>query len=142
MHSFKHFPLINLSLFFLMSFSTTAQELDLKGKTFSAKEGETCKMMSDGGCSIHYYRLLQFVGDTVLVSRKIEALCSPEFLAERYETRDDQTTQKHKWMFVNGTICIEGFTEFELIPNHSNQLTAVGNMNGTKEERLFFEEVK
>ncbi|MBI3258277.1 MAG: hypothetical protein HYZ54_02170 [Ignavibacteriae bacterium] len=72
----------------------------------------------------------------------MEAVCIPEFREEGYETMYDRTAKKHKWTSVNGTICLEGFTEFELFPNQSNQLTAVSNMNGTKEEWLIFEEVK
>lgn len=144
MNSYHRFQVFGLSLAFLLCFfaSATAQEFDPKGKTFRAKEGQACKMMFDGGCTIYYYRLLQFVGDTVLVSRKMEAVCIPEFREEGYETMYDRTAKKHKWTSVNGTICLEGFTEFELFPNQSNQLTAVSNMNGTKEEWLIFEEVK
>ena len=144
MNSYHRFQVFGLSVAFLLCFfvTATAQEFDPKGKTFRAKEGQACKMMFDGGCTIYYYRLLQFVGDTVLVSRKIDAACSPPFREEGYETMYDRTAKKHKWIFVNGTICLEGFTEFELIPNQSNQLTAVHILNGAKEERLIFEEVK
>ncbi|MES2592819.1 MAG: hypothetical protein V4608_13125 [Bacteroidota bacterium] len=84
---------------------------DIIGKTFKAKEGATCKEFNDGGCMIYTYLLLNFNKDSVVVSYKVVANCSPKEREYGYTHMYDRLTKTYKWTMSNNIVDIEGFIE-------------------------------
>jgi hypothetical protein len=79
------------------------------GRTYKALVGETCKEMTDGGCMIYTYQVLNFGHDSVTVSYQAIPSCSPKEREENYKEMYKNQIKKYKWTVQNDTLAIEGF---------------------------------
>lgn len=116
-------------LFSLLINGAIAQS-SLDGKTFVCLLSESCKKMIDGGCMINTYRVLEFGTDSVLITYRVKAYCSPESVGANYEDMYDQLMQKHSWSLTNGTIQINGFDEYGMFGFYDTSLTGNKEING------------
>jgi len=123
-----------LKIILLMAILVNTQ-VDPTGKTYSAKVNETCKTMSDGGCMIYTYRVLNFKKDSVIVSYRVIAECSTKSLEKGYENMHNNLTKTYKWTLKNETINIEGFDEYGTLSIANSKLIGKDNIE-------FIEEIK
>lgn len=128
-------------LLFAIAFSgfhASAQEL--AGKTFVAGNGATCKEMSDGGCMIYYYRVLEFSADSVRVSHRTDANCTHPEREAMYEHLHDKLTKSYKWTASDGIVTLEHCPEFEHLSLKDGYLMGTLTTEYETRELLFKEE--
>ena len=82
------------------------------GKTYSAKIGETCKVMTDGGCMIYTYQILNFKKDSVVVSYRVIADCTSKEKEKGYENMYNELTKTYKWTLKDKMIHIAGLDDY------------------------------
>lgn len=111
----KRYILIGL---LFLQFNVYAQNLRVNnshgpnGKTYKALVGETCKDMTDGGCMIYNYEVLNFGHDSVTLTYQAIAYCWPKELENNYNEMYKFLFKKYKWMVQNDTLTIEGFDTY------------------------------
>ncbi len=108
-----------VSLLF-MGISTRAQ-MNVTGKTFTAKTGESCKEMPDGGCTIKYFCSLTFGPDSVTVHNYTKASCTNKELEPGYE-KSLQESKTYKYTVSNSMITIENFATYGIYEEKGNML--------------------
>ena len=123
------------SFIFMSSLWYGSLENDLNGKTYKALVGETCKYMSDGGCMLYTYRLLQFKQDSVWITYHVEANCTPKNKEYLYTRNNSQSPKKFKWETTNDSLTIEGFDEYG---NFQIQGTSLFGIEKITEKRIEF----
>lgn len=82
------------------------------GKNYRALINETCKEMTDGGCMIYTYQILNFNQDSVAVSYQVTAYCSLKERENNYNRTSDNSVKKYKWSNKNDTLTIEGYDNY------------------------------
>lgn len=82
------------------------------GKTYSALVNQTCKYMTDGGCMIYIYQVLDFEQDSVKVTYQAIAYCSPKERENNYNEMYKFSFKKYKWTVQNDSLIIEGFDTY------------------------------
>jgi hypothetical protein len=132
----KAFTLIFLT-FWLISCNGQTK---LAGKTYVAEIGATCKDMTDGGCMIFTYRILEFKQDSVTISYRVKASCTPKERENGYEHMYDNLTKIYKWKINKDILIIENCKEFgklkiqksKLIGQDDDWMTAIEFIKQTK----------
>ena len=108
-----------VSLLFIVV-STRAQ-MNVSGKTFTAKTGESCKEMPDGGCTIKYFCSLTFGPDSVTVHNFTKASCTNKKLEAGYE-KNLQDSKTYTYTISNSIITIENFDTYGTYEEKENAL--------------------
>jgi hypothetical protein len=108
-----------VSLLFI-AISTHAQ-MNVTGKTFTAKTGESCKEMPDGGCTINYFCSLTFGPDSVTVHNYTKASCTNKKLEAGYE-KNLQDSKTYKYTISNSMITIISFDTYGTYEEKGNAL--------------------
>lgn len=111
---------------------------DLTGKSYKALVGESCKDMTNGGCMIYTYRILNFKTDSVVVSYQVMAYCSPKEIENNYAHLYDNLTKTYKWTASNDTITINGLDDYGKLTLQNSSL--IGEDKSTKRKIEFSEE--
>ncbi len=111
---------------------------DLTGKSYKALVGESCKEMTNGGCMIYTYRILNFQTDSVIVSYQVMAYCSQKELENNYAHLYDNLTETYKWTASNDTITINGLDDYGKLTLQNSNL--IGEDKSTKRKIEFSEE--
>ena len=111
---------------------------DLIGKSYKALVGESCKEMTNGGCMIYTYRILNFKTDSVVVSYQVMAYCSPKEIENNYAHLYDNLTKTYKWTVSNDTITINGLDDYGKLTLQNSNL--IGVDKSTKRKIEFSEE--
>lgn len=125
-------------LIFILSMLGFKVQNDLAGKNFKALVGETCKEMTDGGCMIYTYRLLNFKTDSVVVSYQVIAYCSPKEIENNYAHLYENLTKTYEWTTSNDTITINGLDDYGTLTLQNSNL--IGEDKSTKRKVEFSEE--
>lgn len=130
----KHlFPKLIALFAFLTCFSIASNAQNkVIGKTYTAKYSEICKDRTDGGCMIYTWRVLAFEKDSVVVSYRTEAHCTPKEIEQNYEHMYDELVKSYKWTAKNNTITIQEFNEYGDFTFQNNKLT--GKQKSTNDE--------
>lgn len=111
-------------------------QVELNGKTYVAKIGETCK---DGIGMIYTSRILKFDKSTVTSSYKVIASVSPE-RKYGYEHMYDSLTKTYKWRIDKGNLIIENGKELEKMKILNTKL--IGYDNNWNRQIEFTEQTK
>lgn len=105
-----------IQLVVLPSINFSVHSTQQTGKKYKALLSESCKLMTDGGCMIYTYRVLNFNKDSVTVSYEVEAKCTPQDREKNYINQLRNAVKSYKWSNRNNLLLIEGFDEYgELI---------------------------
>ena len=129
----KFFLTCIFSFFFL---GLTAQ-VDPVGKQFTAKIGEACKLMSDGGCTIYRFCSLIFQKDSVAVFYSTKASCVPKEREKNYERNSMADSKSYPWKKTGSKITIKGFDDYGILTISETSL--IGKIEKNKVEPLVFE---
>lgn len=127
-----------LFVVFIQSFLSVNGQNELTGKSYKALVGETCKEMTEGGCMIYTYRILNFSLDSVVVSYQTIAHCSPQEMENSYRNMYDSFTQTYKWTVSRDTLTIYGLEDYGKLMLQHKQIT--GEDKFTKKAIVFSEE--
>ena len=109
------------------------------GKNYKALVGETCKEMTNGGCMIYTYRILNFKLDSVVVSYQVIAACLPKELDNNYTHMYDDLIETYSWSAQNDTITINGLDDYGPLTFQNSKL--IGEDKFTKRPIEFIEEL-
>jgi hypothetical protein len=104
--------LISILAFLIQFLNSGDMRHDPIGKTYKALINETCKEMSDGGCMIYTYQILNFSQDSVAVSYQVIASCSPKERESSYNRMYNNSIKNYKWSANNDSITIEGLNDY------------------------------
>lgn len=107
------------------------------GKTYEALTGQACKEMTDGGCMIYTYCLLHFKKDSVTVTYRINAACTPKEKEKNYNHLYDNLSKTYKWRMAKNVITITGFDDFGPLSLEDSKLT--GEYKRTNRSTEFIE---
>ena len=110
------------------------------GKIYEAEIQIADKIMKNNGhCLIYTYCILTFEKDSVSVSYRREARCSPSHLEANYKNLNETATEKKKYLYTatNKTVRIENFQRYDFLPEQMLILTIENNG-----ERLIAKEEK
>lgn len=113
---------------------------DLTGKCYKALVGESCREMTNGGCMIYTYRILNFKTDSVVVSYRVTAYCLPKEKENNYAHSNDNLTKTYKWTASTDTITIHGLDDYGKLTLQNSNL--FGEDKWTKRKIEFSEELK
>jgi len=138
----KTLQFLPFMILFFSSVKANAQETELAGRRFAAAQGQTCKSMTEGGCMLSFYRIMEFDADSVLISWRVEASCTPVEKEAAYEKMYDHLSTKHKWTVENDVLRMEGSEEFETLTISPGSLSGMKKSAGAEEGILFREELK
>ena len=111
---------------------------DLTGKCYKALVGESCREMTNGGCMIYTYRILNFKTDSVVVSYQVTAFCLPKEKENNYAHSYDNLTKAYKWAVNSDTITIFGLDDYGKLTIQNSNL--IGEDKSTKRMIKFSEE--
>jgi hypothetical protein len=131
---------LSIILVFVLSMLGLKVQNDLTGKNFKALVGETCKDMTDGGCMIYTYRILNFKTDSVVVSYQVMAYCSPKERENNYSNIYDNFIKTYSWSVNSDTLTINGLDDYGKLTIQNSKL--VGEDKLTKRYIEFNEEHK
>jgi len=110
---------------------------DPTGKNFKALVGQSCREMTDGGCMIYTYRILNFRSDSVKVSYQVVAYCSPEEREINYTNAYDHLIKIYKWSVCKDSLCIHGLDDYGTLIFQNS--TLIGEDKSTKRKIVFNE---
>lgn len=113
---------------------------DLTGKCYKALVGESCREMTNGGCMIYTYRILNFKTDSVVVSYQVTAFCLPKEKENNYAHLNVNSTKTYKWTVNSDTITICGLDDYGKLTIQNS--TLFGEDKWTKRKIEFSEELK
>ncbi len=122
---------MNVKYFLILFLNCVSLQKDLSGKIYKALIAEDCKEMPDGGCMIYTYRILNFKKDSVIVSSRVIAKCTPKEIKYNY-SMNDNPVKTFRWNRKNDTITIEGFNEYGKLIFQNSKLIG--------ENKIVFEE--
>lgn len=127
-------------LLFVPSIMGVNVQNDLTGKSFKALIVESCKEMTEGGCMIYTYRILNFKTDSVVVSFQIIANCWPKVIENNYTHMYDNFIKTYKWSASGDTITINGLDDYGKLTLKNSKL--IGEDKLTRRHITFNEEQK
>lgn len=113
---------------------------DPTGKNFKALVNESCRELTEGGCMVYTYRILNFKTDSVVVSYQVMAYCSPKERENNYNHMYDNLIKTYKWSANSDTITINGLDDYGKLTIQNSKL--VGEDKLTKRYIEFNEEHK
>lgn len=99
----------------------------LAGKTFVAEVGATCKDMTDGGCMILTYRILEFKQDSVTISYRVKASCTPKERENGYEQMSDNLKKTYRWKIRKNILVIENCSEISQLTVQKSKIIGRDN---------------
>ena len=111
---------------------------DPTGKNFKALIGQSCREMTDGGCMIYTYRILNFKSDSVEVSYQVMAYCSPNERQNNDNHTQDKLTKTYKWSVCKDSLSIHGLDDYGTLIFQNS--TLIGEDKSTKRKIVFSEE--
>ena len=86
--------LFKISIIFIFFFNASSNgQSQLTGRMYKAEISASCKEMSDGGCMIYSYCILEFKKNIVTVSYSTKAYCSPEEKEGNYNRNHSEKMQ-------------------------------------------------
>ena len=108
------------------------------GKNFKALVNESCKELTDGGCMVYTYRILNFKTDSVVVSYQVMAYCSPKERENNFSNIYDNFTKTYSWSVSKDTLTINGLDDYGKLIFQNSKL--IGGDKSTKRKIEFSEE--
>lgn len=124
-------------LLFVCALNVQAQQ-GVSGQTYKAKTSESCKMKTDGGCTITEFNVLAFGKDSVTNYNEIYGFCSP---ADTQYNKSNINPKKYAWREIDGKVYIEGFEAFAYFSYSIDTLTGYKTFNGELKFTEFFREI-
>lgn len=110
----------------------------LANKTYIAEMGATCKDMTDGGCMIYTYRILEFKKDSVTVSYRVKANCTSKDRENGYEQMYDNLKKTYRWKSYKNILTLENFSE---ISNFTVDKSKIIGRDNERMRTILFTEV-
>ena len=107
------------------------------GKNFKALVNESCREMTDGGCMVYTYRILNFKTDSVTVAYQVIAYCSPKERENNYSNMYDNFTKTYSWSVGKDTLTINGLDDYGKLIFHNSKI--IGSDKNTKRKIEFNE---
>jgi hypothetical protein len=111
---------------------------DPTGKNFKALVNESCRELTDGGCMVYTYRILNFKTDSVVVSYQVMAYCSPKERENNFSNIYDNFTKTYSWSVSKDTLTINGLDDYGKLFFQNSKL--IGGDKSTKRKIEFSEE--
>jgi len=111
---------------------------DPTGKNFKALVNESCRELTDGGCMVYTYRILNFKTDSVVVSYQVIAYCSPKERENNFSNIYDNFTKTYSWSVSKDTLTINGLDDYGKLIFQNSKL--IGGDKSTKRKIEFSEE--
>jgi hypothetical protein len=105
------------------------------GNTYQAKIREACKEMIDGGCMLYTFCVLKFEKDSVQVSYRAKANCTPKEREKNYEHIYDNLTKIYKWTLDNDVITIDNFGDYGALTARDSNLFGTRGIEFVKEDK-------
>jgi hypothetical protein len=125
-------------LAFVPSLLSITNQNNPAGKNFKALLGQSCREMTDGGCMIYTYRILNFKSDSVEVSYQVMAYCSPNERQNNYNHTNDHLIKTYKWSVCKDSLSIHGLDDYGTLIFQNS--TLIGEDKSTKRKIVFSEE--
>lgn len=102
-----------IGLLLLVSFwQPTRVDKDPTNKKFKGLESASCRELTNGGCMVYTYRILDFRADSVVISYEVIPNCTPSELDKNYANLYKDLTSTYAWSLHNDTVTIEGFENY------------------------------
>jgi hypothetical protein len=111
---------------------------DPTGKNFKALVGQSCREMTDGGCMIYTYRILNFRSDSVEVSYQVKTYCLPNERQNNDNHTHDNLIKTYKWSVCKDSLSIHGLDDYDRLIFQNS--TLIGEDKSTKRKIVFSEE--
>jgi hypothetical protein len=111
---------------------------DPTGKNFKALVNESCRDLTDGGCMVYTYRILNFKTDSVVVSYQGMTYCSPKERENNFSNIYDNFTKTYSWSVSKDTLTINGLDDYGKLIFQNSKL--IGADKSTKRKIEFSEE--
>jgi hypothetical protein len=125
-------------LAFVPSLLSITNQNNPAGKNFKALLGQSCRALTDGGCMIYTYRILNFRSDSVEVSYQVMAYCSPYERQNNYNHTNDHLIKTYKWSVCKDSLSIHGLDDYGTLIFQNS--TLIGEDKSTKRKIVFSEE--
>ena len=125
-------------LAFVPSLLSITNQNNPSGKNFKALIGQSCRALTDGGCMIYTYRILNFKSDSVEVSYQVKTYCSPNERQNNDNHTQDKLTKTYKWSVCKDSLSIHGLDDYGTLIFQNS--TLIGEDKSTKRKIVFSEE--